>query len=91
MAEPGVPTAADEALAARLILMGLHVDDDMGYAAMDEVFAGGKQTVVNVVQVLAGHALNSASALLGRDGAIAYYTQLVSSKTLEAMDDDKEN
>lgn len=97
MEEPGVPTARDEALAIRLMLMGLHVDDDMGYAAMDEIFAGvaqtkpgGKQRVVNVLEVLAGHAINLAVMQVGRDRVIASFTSLLAEKTLEAMND-KEN
>lgn len=97
MTEPGEATAADEVLAYRMVLMGLHVDDEMGYAAMDEVLAGvaeiepgGKQRITNVIQVLAGILLNLSELQVGRERAIASFTSLLAEKTLEAMND-KEN
>lgn len=87
MREPGEAGPADEAIAYRMILMGLHEDDPMGYSAMDDMFDGGKQRVANVVQVLAGNALNQMLAQHARDNVIDALTQLVAEKTLEAEEE----
>ncbi|TCK63603.1 hypothetical protein [Curtobacterium sp. PhB136] len=88
MREPGEAGPADEAIAYRMVLMGLHEDDPMGYSAMDDMFEGGKQRVADVVQVLAGIGLNLMLRQASKGDVIAALTQIVAEKTLEAEQED---
>lgn len=76
MLQPGEAGPLDEAIAYRLILLGLHEDDPMESAAMDDMFDGGT-------------ALNLMLSHGSRDVVTATITQPVSEKTLEAEAHDR--
>lgn len=82
--EPGEAGPLDEALAYRILLMGMHADDAMGFSAMDQMFEGGNQRVANVVQVLAGIALNAALQNYDPADLVTEFQRSVAEKTLEA-------